>query len=172
MLGCSVSVSGAITTATAAPRPATASVGAVANVVIYSINSDGAYFQAIVNRAIGDHGPAVTVHPDGKVDPEHTSELELELKHGSFRREIAGLAEKFRQSTGHEPMYASTCSDFVRVTGSLPIVTGSGTGLYKGITGSFAATLTGDEVQATPCTQSDQLVRQILLLTGSGTVSF
>ena len=55
------------------------------NVIIWSIDSDGPDFQAILSGAIGDYGPAVTVLPDGKVDPQHTNELELDLRQGTFR---------------------------------------------------------------------------------------
>ena len=57
--------------------------------MVYSINSDGPDFRAVVTGAVGDYGPAVTVHPDGTVDPSHSSELELKLTAGSFRLSIA-----------------------------------------------------------------------------------
>jgi hypothetical protein len=44
-------------------------------ILVYSINSDGADFRSIVTGAIGDYGPAVTVYPDGKADPTHSSQL-------------------------------------------------------------------------------------------------
>ena len=75
------------------------------NMTIWSIDSDGADFQAILSGAIGDYGPAVTVLPDGKIDPEHTNEMELELHHGTFRLYIDGIASKFRAQTSHEPLY-------------------------------------------------------------------
>ncbi len=164
--------SGAASTVTAAAgrTPATGAVHGVANLVIYSINSDGPDFQAIISGAIGDYGPAVTVLPDGKVDPEHTSEMELELRHGTFRLYIEPIANKFRAKTSHEPVFAQTCSDYFDVTASVPIVVGSGTGSYRGITGNFSLNLMGNEDQVSPpC--SNVFARQILLLTGSGTVS-
>ena len=47
--------------------------------MVYSINSDGPDFRAVVTGAVGDYGPAVTVHPDGTVNPSHSSDLELKL---------------------------------------------------------------------------------------------
>ena len=44
-------------TAAAGRTPATGAIHGVANLVIYSINSDGPDFQAIVSGAIGDYGP-------------------------------------------------------------------------------------------------------------------
>jgi len=166
----SPSASASNVTAAAGRTPATGDVHGVANVVIYSINSDGPDFQAIVSGAIGDYGPAVTVLPDGKVDPEHTSEMELELRHGTFRLYIEPIANKFRAKTSHEPVFARTCSDYFDVTASVPIVVGSGTGSYRGIAGNFSLSLMGNEDQVSPpC--GNAFARQILLLTGSGTVS-
>ena len=75
VVGTTSSGAAASTVSAAAGRtPATGAVHGVANLVIYSIDSDGADFQAILSGAIGDYGPAVTVLPGGKVDPEHTNE--------------------------------------------------------------------------------------------------
>jgi hypothetical protein len=76
---------------TSTARTAQSPVGSQAHIMVYSINSDGPDFRAILTGAVGDYSPAVTVHPDGRVDPEHTSEMELRLTHGSFRLNIAGL---------------------------------------------------------------------------------
>jgi len=137
---------------------------------IWSVDSDGPDFQAVLSGAIGDYGPAVTVLPDGKVDPEHTGDMELELRRGTFRLYIDGIASKFRAQTSHEPVYATTCSDYFHVTGNVPVVAGSGTGSYRGIRGDFSFALSGVEDQKTsPCRSG--FARQVLLLTGSGTVS-
>jgi hypothetical protein len=151
--------------------PATGAVRGAVYLVIYSINSDGPDSQAIVSGAIGDYGPAVTVLPDGKVDPEHTSDMELELAKGTFRLFIGAIVSKFRAQTSHEPVFPLTCSDHFDVTSTVPIVAGSGTGLYKGISGNFSMSLVGNEdQQAPPCRSA--IARQILLLTGSGTVGY
>ncbi len=115
-------------TMTRAPIPA----GGKAHIIVYSINSDGPDFQAIVSGAVGDYGPAVTVYPDGKVDPQHTSDIELILTRGTFRLSIAALDKKFVEATSHEPIYPRTCSDFISVTAGVPVVPGSGTGAYRG----------------------------------------
>ena len=44
------------------------------HIAVWSVNSDGPDFEAIVTGAVDDHGPGVTVHPDGSVDPDHSSE--------------------------------------------------------------------------------------------------
>jgi hypothetical protein len=154
------------------PTIATARTGGKANIVIYSIDSDSSYFQAIVSGAIGDYGTAVSVYPDGKVDPAHDSEMELELTHGSFRLEITDLDKMLVEQASHEPIYPTTCSDFFRFSVAVPIVSGSGTGSYRGITGTFAMNLTGNEVQVTPCAQQLTMARQVVMVAGSGTISF
>jgi hypothetical protein len=152
------------------PKQAASGVHGTVNVTIWSIDTDGPDFQAVLSGAIGDYGPAVTVLPDGKVDPEHTSEMELDLRHGRFRLYIDGIASKLQAQTAHEPVYAATCSDYFHVTATVPIVAGSGSGAYRGIRGSFSLALTGNEDQKTPpC--GPPFVRQILVLIGSGTVS-
>ena len=95
----------AVTTGTvsmSAARPAAA--GGHAEIMLYSINSDGPDFRAIIAGAVGDYGPAVTVGPV-------RSEMKLNLTRGSFRLSTAGLERKFAMATRHEPIYRGTCSD-------------------------------------------------------------
>jgi hypothetical protein len=147
--GC-VSAAARAPASTPAATRAAAATGGTANIMIYGVNTDGAYFHAIVSGVIGDYGPAVSIYPNGKVDPEHNSEMELRLIHGSFRLSIAAVDKAFVKVTSHEPIYPKTCSDLIGVTGSTPIVAGSGTGAYSGIRGSFSVTLTTNEVEARP----------------------
>ena len=76
--------------ATASARAA-AATGGTANIMIYAVNTDGAYWHAIMSGVIGDYGPAVSIYPNGQVDSAHNSEMELRLTHGSFRLSIASL---------------------------------------------------------------------------------
>src|ERR1700684_6005 len=73
------------TKATEASATTAAPVSGKANIMVYSINSDGPDSRAVVTGAVGDYGPAVTVQPDGTVDPSHSSELELKLNGRSVR---------------------------------------------------------------------------------------
>ena len=155
-------------TKTRVPAPA----GSKAHILLYSINSDGPDFQAIVSGAAGDYGPAVTVHPDGKVDPQHASDIELILTRGTFRLSIASIDKKFVEAASHQPIYPRTCSDFLSVTAGVPVVPGSGTGAYRGISGSFTMTATLNEVEASPCHPTVTFLWQMITLAGSGTVSF
>jgi hypothetical protein len=158
--------------APAAARAA-AAAGGKANIMIYGVNTDGAYWHAIISGVIGDYGPAVSIYPDGKIDPLHNSQMELRLTHGSFRLSIAALDKAFVKATSHEPTYPKTCTDLISVTGTTPIVAGSGKGAYRGISGSFPVTITLNEVEARPCQPSPGAFRaQLITVAGTGTVSF
>ena len=161
------------THASAAGPGAAATAGAkgLAHLMLYSINSDGPDLRAIVSGAIGDYGQAVTVLPDGKVDPSHTHDVELKLAHGSFKLSIAVLDNRFVAITRHEPIYPRTCSDHMTATAVTPIVPGSGTGAYRGISGRFDVTITADEVEKKPCQPAAAFQWQALVLSGPGTVS-
>src|SRR5215813_2351043 len=64
--------------ATANTQAAAAPAG-TANIMIYGVNTDGAYWHAIISGVIGDSGPAVSIDPSSQVDPAHNSELKLRL---------------------------------------------------------------------------------------------
>ena len=170
---------GCVSAATKPPAAATASAraaaatGGTANIMIYAVNTDGAYWHAVMSGVIGDYGPAVSIYPDGQVDPAHNSELDLRLTHGSFRLSIAALDKKFVKAAAHEPVYPRTSTDLITVTGTTPIVAGSGTGAYLGVRGSFPVTLTLNEVEAKPCQPSPGAFRaQLITVAGSGAIWF
>jgi hypothetical protein len=158
--------------AAASARAATAA-GGTANIMICGVNTDGAYWHAIISGVIGGYGPAVSIYPDGQVDPAHNSEMELRLTHESFRLSIAALDKKFVKSASHEPVYPKTCTDLISVTGTTPPVAGSGNGACRGISGRFPVTLTLNEAEARPCQPSPGAFRaQLITVAGSGTISF
>ena len=174
--GCASATASAARTAVgggaSAARAAQAPADSQAHIMIYSINSDGPDFRAILTGAVGDYGPAVTVHPDGTIDPEHTSEMELQLTHGSFRLSIAGLDTTVADAFRHWPYSESTCSDSISFTAAFPVVAGSGTGSYRGISGSFTVAGTIDEVDVKPvCNGTSKFLSQVIMLAGSGTIS-
>ena len=169
--GCAASAASttASTASTSATAPPTARNNA--HLMVYSINSDGPDLRAIVTGAIGDYGPAVTVFPNGKVDPSHTHDLELKLARGSFMLSITELDKKFVAVTSHEPIYPRTCSDYMTASAPMAVVPGSGTGAYRGISGRFAVTITADEVEKKPCQPVGAIQYQALVLRGPGHVS-
>ena len=129
----------------------------------------------ILSGAIGDFGEAVSVLPDGTVDPEHASQFNLALTQGSFRIVIGPLHAKFVNALSHASYNRTTCSGHAAVTGAAPVVAGSGTGAYKGISGNFTLTIAVNEVDAKPGCQpfsGSALLAQSIFIAGSGTVSF
>jgi hypothetical protein len=97
--------------------------------------------------------------------------MELRLRHGSFRLGIAALDRKIVNAYRHWPSNQATCSGTIAVTARLPVVAGSGTGSYRGITGGFLATITISEVDDKPCDGTGKFLSQVIMLTATGTVS-
>jgi len=130
----------------------------------------------VLPGAIGDFGAAVSVLRNGKVDPEHSSQFNLALTQGSFRIVIGPLHTKLENALPRAPFNLRTCSGHVVVTGTAPVVAGSGTGAYKGINGSFTLTITANEVVGQlgqPCHRWSGLpFGEAIFIAGSGTVSF
>lgn len=154
--------------------PATAATAETTHLVAWSVDNDGPFYQAVLTNGVGDYGQGTFVLPDGQVDPDHTSDLRLELVHGSFLLSIAQLSAELGAVTAHWKYDATTCSVNASASGPAPIVAGSGTGAYHGISGTFALTIAIDEVDARQpgCSAhvGDQLLAQMVTVTGTGTV--
>jgi hypothetical protein len=140
-------------------------------VTAYSINTDNPILTSVVSGAIGDYGPAEEVSPGSTGVSAHGGELELKLTRGTFRLSIADIDKKFIEGTSHEPVFPPSCSTYVSVSDAVPIVPGSGTGTYQGIAGTFAMTLTLNEVHNSPCTTSVSILRQVIVLSGAGKIA-
>jgi hypothetical protein len=170
--GCASDATSASASA-AATAPAARAIKGATHIMAYSINSDGPHFQAIVTGAVGDYGPGVTAHPDGTAGPGHTSQLELKLAHGSFRLWIAAADNAVVRAYQHFPANPATCSGGITVSAPAPVVAGSGTGRYRGITGGFTLTVKIDEVDVKPvCNGTSTFLSQLILMDGTGTVSY
>jgi hypothetical protein len=157
------------TTRAAAGNPA--SLPGLTYVTAYSINTDNPTLTSVVSGAIGDYGPAEEVSPGSTGVSAHGGELELKLARGTFRLNVADIDKKFIEGTSHEPVFPRTCSTYVSVSDAVPIVPGSGTGTYQGIAGTFAMTLTLNEVHNSPCTTSVSILRQVIVLSGAGKIA-
>ena len=165
--GSAASATAASTTTT----PTTPPLSRNTHITLYSINSDGPRFQAIVTGAVGDHGQAVSVYPDGRIDPEHDSDLSLRLGRGSFLLSAAVLDKAVINAFRHWPGDPATCSGHISVTAAVPVVPGSGTGAYRGMTGGFTLTATVDEIdEKSGCTATGAFIAQVIVITGQGTV--
>jgi len=168
----SAATSQATTSQATTSQATTTGHSGTAHLMIWSLNSDGPYFQGIATGAVGDYGKGETVLPDGKVDPEHTSELQLNMTHGSFRLSIAAIGKGVADSKRWQ-WNTSNCSGRVSFRAQAPIVAGSGTGAYRDITGTFSVTVTIEEVDVKPvCNGTSGFLSQIILLDGAGSVSY
>jgi hypothetical protein len=106
----------------------------------------------------------------------------LALVQGSFRLNVVGLSKKIGAAFNGFQANHLTCSGNLSATASVPIVAGSGTGAYAGITGGFVLTFSlalvgpkyGSGKHEGQCNNSNNAepVAQALLVTGSGTVSY
>ena len=157
--------------ATATSATSNAAGGAV-HLTDYTDN-DGPTSTVFLSGAVGDYGTAQAVNPDGSVDPDHRHQLNLTLTHGSFRLDIADLAAKFTTRMASFAVNTTTCSGTASVSAATPVVAGSGTGSYAGISGTFDLTITLDEVdKPTACSVNSAYLAQLIVITGSGDVTF
>jgi hypothetical protein len=170
LLGVSVSTSTASTTS-----------GGRVHLVDYGDES-GVGSTVLLTGAIGDSGSGDSIDANGTPDSQNNTEVELALVSGSFRISVVGLDKKITSAFNNFKVNSSTCSGYVSVTGATPIVAGSGTGAYTGISGSFNLTITIAEIgpkntsgkQKGQCNESNSAapIGSAQVVTGSGTVSF
>lgn len=160
-------------TATAAPAQPS---GGTVHIIDYTDN-DGATTTAVLTGAVGDLGDAISVNPDGSLSTGH-SELNLTLSQGTFRLDVAALDKKFATAAGTVPFQhgPASCSGFLAVDGTAPIIAGSGTGAYRGIRGTFQLTMTLNEVDAPTtndrCDVTGALIGQVIVIDGTADISY
>jgi hypothetical protein len=135
----------------------------------------------VLTGAIGDSGSADSIGANGIPQPNST-EVKISLVQGSFTISTARLDKKIASAFNNVEPNARTCSAYLVVTGSTPIVAGTGTGAYTGIRGGFTLTFTFAVIgskypsgkHAGQCNNSNNSpsVGQAQFVTGWGTVSF
>ncbi len=163
------------------PAAASTTSGGTVHVFAYG-DGEGLGTTILLTGAIADSGWGVGVDANGTVDPTNNTEVNLALVHGSFRINIQALVKKIDKAFGNFQPDTSTCSGYVSATAPAPVVTGSGTGAYSGISGALNLTLTIADIGAKyasgkhkgQCNESNNspTIGQAQLVTGSGTVSF
>lgn len=140
-------------------------------ITAYSDN-DGSTSRVVVTGVIGDYGKAVRTNTPGSSG--EYNELDLKLARGSFGLNIASLERELVAAiSGHFPTNRATCSGEVDVSGEAAIDSGSGTGAYRGLTGSLALTITINEVESPPscpATDTTPFLAQTVFISGSGKV--
>jgi hypothetical protein len=119
----------------------------------------------IFTGAIGDSGSGISVDANG-----------------TFRVSVTALDKKISSAFNSFQPNTSTCSGYISVSGTAPIVSGSGTGAYSGISGSFSVTVTVALIgpkntsgkQKGKCNNSNnaQPLGSAQVVMGSGTVSY
>jgi hypothetical protein len=136
----------------------------------------------LLTGAIADAGSSQSIDANGTVDPNNATDVNVALVHGSFRLNTQALNKTINKAFNNLRLNASTCSGYIAASGPATIVSGSGTGAYKGISGSISLNFTyafidsknASGKQKGQCNQSSNApyleVEQIV--TGSGTVSF
>ncbi len=170
-VACAVLTAGGVASgAKPAAGPRVPKSGGSVTFTAYSDN-DGPKSVIVLSGAIGDYGSATRTGPSSGSD---TTELLIKVTQGSFRLDIAGIETKLAKAIyGHFPTNTHTCSGQVSIAGATPIIGGSGTGSYKGIEGSFATTITINEVEdwpACPDTDTSPFLAQTVFLAGTGVV--
>jgi hypothetical protein len=145
-------------------------------------NGSGAGSTDIFTGAIGDSGSGIAVDANGTADPANGTEQQFMLVHGSFRVSVQALDKTITSAFNNFKPNTSTCSGMITATGAAPVVSGSGTGAYVGITGSFTVTflyaailpkITSGKNKG-QCNESNsaQSIGSAQVVTGSGTVSY
>jgi hypothetical protein len=163
----------------------TASASTVTNGTVHVFDygdGSGVGGTVVLTGAIGDSGSADSIDANGTPDAQNNTEVLLALVQGSFAISVVGLDKKIGSAFNKVEPNARTCSAYLVVTGSTPIVAGSGTGAYTGIRGGFTLTFTFAAIgskypsgkHAGQCNNSNNSpsVGQAQFVTGWGTVSF
>lgn len=131
-----VSTAGLVPTTVSASPSATASPSAKSGIVyVWVTPGSGATSPIVLTGAIGDHGRAVSMDKNGKVDP-NGGYVRVILQRGGFIVNSVALDQK---SNAAKPrLDPATCSFQLAVTGNVTLSGGSGT--YKGIRGRLLVT--------------------------------
>ena len=126
-------------------------------------DSDSPTSSVILIGAIGDFGSGRIV--------QSTGQFVLQLSHGSFTLKFGDLDTRFLTALRGLSVNQSTCSAFAQVSGSAPIVSGTGTGSYAHLTGAFSLTVTLDEVfHPRACSELSPFAAQKIVISGWGAV--
>jgi hypothetical protein len=126
-------------------------------------DNDSATSSVILTGAVGDFGSGTLNQRTGK--------FVLQLSRGSFSIQFADLDAKFLAVLRRLPVNQSTCSASAQVSGTAPIVVGTGTGSYTQITGAFSLTLTLDEVfHGDACNELSPFTAQKIVTSGWGAI--
>jgi hypothetical protein len=127
-------------------------------------DSDSTTSSVILSGAVGDYGSAK--RDDGD------NQLELNLSRGTLRLDTADLDRQFLARMRHLAVNQHSCSAEATASGRAPIVTGSGTGAYSAVRGTFELSMTLDEVyHPGACRETAPYLAQKIIVAGWGNIS-
>jgi hypothetical protein len=128
-------------------------------------DNDSSTSSVILIGAVGDFG-------SGRLN-QSTGHFDLQLSHGSFTLQFAGLDARFLGVLRALSVNQSSCSAFVQVSDTAPIISGTGTGSYAHLAGAFSLTLTLDEVfHPGACSELSPYAAQKIVTSGWGTIQY
>jgi hypothetical protein len=124
----------------------------------------------LITGAIGDYGTTISEDANGKADPNGNFE-QVKLQQGGFLVNATALNKKL--NSGKPTVNKANCS--LAFTGTGPATISDGTGVYAGITGKVALTVTFAGVAtktAKGCNFSKTFKSSYQSIQGTGSVSF
>jgi hypothetical protein len=163
-----------VSTSYAVPALAANKSGAVRVWVTQSPTNSSPTDPILFTGAIGDYGTSTSQDKNGKADSNGAYQG-VTLQQGSFVVDATKLGAKLNKS---KPIInASTCSFSITASAPASIVSGSGTGAYKGLTGKIliTASFAGyGPVKSGKCnsSQNAQPTSSYNSITGVGVVKF
>lgn len=161
ILGAALAASIGCASASSAAEPAVPPT----HLVLWMVNSDGLSERAILTGAVGDYG-------SGQSTPDRSQTL-LTLTRGTFKLDTGTIDSDFVHQVTRWPYDAATCSIHGSLIAQVPVIAGSGTGAYRGISGTFTMTITLDEDwrMRTGCNETTPFQAQLITIDGSGTIT-
>jgi hypothetical protein len=161
VLGAVFAATAGFASVSSAAQPATPAT----HLVIWMVNSDGLSERVILTGAVGDYGA-------GQSTPDRSQTL-LTLSRGTFKVSTAKIDSDFVHQDTRWPYDAATCSIHGSLTDPVPVIPGSGTGAYRGISGTFTMTITLDEDwrRQAGCNETTPFQAQLITIEGTGTIT-
>jgi hypothetical protein len=150
--------------ASSAAQPPTAAGIKPTHLAIWLVNSDGLSSRAILTGAVGDYGT-------GQSTPDRSQTL-LTLSQGTFKLSTGKIDSDFVHHVTHWPFDAATCSIHGSLSDPVPVIPGSGTGSYRGISGTFTMTITlyEDWDRKPRCNETTPFRAQLITIEGTGPI--
>lgn len=128
----------------------------------------------VITGVIGDHGTTISVNSKGKSDANGNFER-VRLSKGKFTVNGAALNQALNNAAPSDFDTATCSGSFSAGPDSVPIVNGSGTGAYAGISGSVAVSaqfaFVGPKSKNGSCNMRANPIAGFGIITGSGTIS-